>query len=55
MFFSVKKNEVGIVIVCHYVDDLAIFGTKESIQAFKNDMVKFFTLKLLGTLDAFLA
>ena len=48
-----KKDEVGTIIICLYVDDLLCIGDKKAIEKFKRDIKVFFNTKEEGTFDEY--
>ena len=53
--FYVKKEDVSIIIVCLYVDDLLFTGNDvKMMQNFKQDMMQAYEMSDLGLLNYFL-
>ena len=45
--------DLGMVILCVYVDDMLVVGDKLAVEAFKREIRKFFNTKEEGTLDKY--
>ena len=48
-----KKNELGTVIVCLYIDDTMVVGDKAAVDDFKKQLAKFFNTKEEGRMTEY--
>ena len=44
----IKKDEIGVIVICLYIDDTLCVGNRNAIEKFKRDITIFFVTKEEG-------